>query len=236
MDQAIKIVKFNVPSEGSILLEIPGDTYSGVIVKRVNRFLVTVKVKEKLINCHLHDPGRLKELIFPGSIVNIRKTKGVKTSYSITSCFINKEEILLDTRFHNKIAENFIGESFKREVKEGDSRFDFSIENGFVEVKGCSMQYGDYVIFPDAPTLRGTKHLRGLSKLAQSNMDTNVIFLIFRKNVSKFYPNRVTDPLFSKVFFEAVDKGVNIYLPKMMLVDRTITFQGMCQIGRDPFI
>ncbi len=187
------------------------------------------------MNVHLHDPGRLKELIFPGSKVNIRKSKGEKTSFSITSVIHNGEEILIDTRFHNRIAEIFINGSFRREVTHGDSRYDFGIEDGYVEVKGCSMQLGEYVIFPDAPTSRGAKHIRNLTKMRNEGMDTNLIFLLFRRNTKYFYPNIATDPIFAEAFFKAVSSGVGMIFPRFSMKGDSIFFDGMNTIGENPF-
>lgn len=216
-------------------MKIGTDLIEATVIERKNRFLVEVESSGSTLLAHLHDPGRLKELIFPGAKVNLRKTDGVRTSFSITSVIHNGEEILIDTRFHNRIAELFIIGSFRREVTHGDSRYDFGIENGYVEVKGCSMQMGDYVIFPDAPTSRGTKHIRNLTKMKNEGVDSNLIFLLFRKNTKYFYPNILTDPMFAEAFFEAVSSGVKMIFPRFSMRGDSIFFEGMNRIGENPF-
>ena len=216
-------------------MKIDSELTEATVIERKNRFLVEVESSGRTLNVHLHDPGRLKELIFPGSKVNIRKTKGEKTSFSITSVIHNGEEILIDTRFHNRIAEIFINGSFRREVTHGDSRYDFGIEDGYVEVKGCSMQLGEYVIFPDAPTSRGAKHIRNLTKMRNEGMDTNLIFLLFRRNTKYFYPNIATDPIFAEAFFKAVSSGVGMIFPRFSMKGDSIFFDGMNTIGENPF-
>ncbi len=221
--------------KGTKVLEIDSDLMQAVVLSRPNRFLVKARCGDEILDVHIHDPGRLKELIFPGSMVKIRKAGGLRTSFSITSCILDGEEILLDTRFHNKIAESFIEGGFQREVAHGDSRYDFSINNGYVEVKGCTMQYGNYVIFPEAPTVRGTKHIRNLTAMKKSGLDTNLIFLLFRKNTAFFYPNELTDPIFSSAFFDAVDANVKMVFPRFSMKGGKIFFEGMNQIGKKPF-
>jgi sugar fermentation stimulation protein A len=216
-------------------MKIDSELTEATVIERKNRFLVEVESSGRTLNVHLHDPGRLKELIFPGSKVNIRKSKGEKTSFSITSVIHNGEEILIDTRFHNRIAEIFINGSFRREVTHGDSRYDFGIEDGYVEVKGCSMQLGEYVIFPDAPTSRGAKHIRNLTKMRNEGMDTNLIFLLFRRNTKYFYPNIATDPIFAEAFFKAVSSGVGMIFPRFSMKGDSIFFDGMNTIGENPF-
>ena len=228
-------MEFRKIEYGHRVMKIDSELTEATVIERKNRFLVEVESSGRTLNVHLHDPGRLKELIFPGSKVNIRKTKGEKTSFSITSVIHNGEEILIDTRFHNRIAEIFINGSFRREVTHGDSRYDFGIEDGYVEVKGCSMQLGEYVIFPDAPTSRGAKHIRNLTKMRNEGMDTNLIFLLFRRNTKYFYPNIATDPIFAEAFFKAVSSGVGMIFPRFSMKGDSIFFDGMNTIGENPF-
>lgn len=228
-------MEFRKIEYGHRVMKIDSELTEATVIERKNRFLVEVESSGRTLNVHLHDPGRLKELIFPGSKVNIRKSKGEKTSFSITSVIHNDEEILIDTRFHNRIAEIFINGSFRREVTHGDSRYDFGIEDGYVEVKGCSMQLGEYVIFPDAPTSRGAKHIRNLTKMRNEGMDTNLIFLLFRRNTKYFYPNIATDPIFAEAFFKAVSSGVGMIFPRFSMKGDSIFFDGMNTIGENPF-
>jgi len=228
-------VEFRKIEYGHRVMKIDSELTEATVIERKNRFLVEVESSGRTLNVHLHDPGRLKELIFPGSKVNIRKSKGEKTSFSITSVIHNGEEILIDTRFHNRIAEIFINGGFRREVTHGDSRYDFGIEDGYVEVKGCSMQLGEYVIFPDAPTSRGAKHIRNLTKMRNEGMDTNLIFLLFRRNTKYFYPNIATDPIFAEAFFKAVSSGVGMIFPRFSMKGDSIFFDGMNTIGENPF-
>ncbi|MCL4346107.1 MAG: DNA/RNA nuclease SfsA [Candidatus Thermoplasmatota archaeon] len=225
---------FIYPEIGEEVLRIREPLIHAIVVSRPNRFLVIAEINGKEITVHLHDPGRLRELIYPGAEVLLRKTHGDRTDYSITAAEKGGETILLDTRFHNEIGKRFISEPTGSEVKYGDSRFDFSVNGGFVEIKGCTMQIGDYVIFPDAPSVRGTKHLTELSSLKRNGRASGVIFLIFRWRASYFYPNRVTDQKFAAAFFQAYTTGVEMTFPKFQMEQNSIIFQGMLTLGPDP--
>lgn len=48
--------------------------------------------------------------------------------------------------------------------------------------------------FPDAPTLRGAKHLRGLTRAAAEGYGVGVLFVIQMADVSYLHPNDATDP------------------------------------------
>lgn len=228
-------MKFIKPESGTQLLKIEGQMYSGKVVKRLNRFSVIVNTEMGDILCHLHDPGRLKELIFHGSDVIIRKKEGPKTSYSVTFAVVSNELVLIDKRFDNKIAENFLEIPFLKEVQYKDSRFDFSKDNDFVEVKGCSMKINrDTVVFPDAPSERASKHLRELITLKLEGKNPGIIFLIFSE-ADFFYPNFITDRKFSENFFSAMDAGIDMLFPVIKIKQNVATLHKYASIGKNPF-
>ena len=63
------------------------------------------------------------------------------------------------------------------------------------------------VLFPDAPTERGTKHLR---ELAAFPGPAYVLFVIQMEGVDHFEPNAATDPAFAAALKAAVAAGVHI--------------------------
>jgi sugar fermentation stimulation protein A len=64
--------------------------------------------------------------------------------------------------------------------------------------------------FPDAPTLRGAKHLRELTQLAQEGYGAYVLFVIQMTDVAYLHPNDATDPAFGKALREAAQAGVRV--------------------------
>jgi len=58
--------------KGKVILEIQGDA-EGIFLERVNRFLARVKIGEREEYAHVHDPGRLKELLYPGNSVILKR-------------------------------------------------------------------------------------------------------------------------------------------------------------------
>ena len=223
---------FTFPELNTSILSIGSGMDEAVVVERKNRFLAEISLGDRILPCHIHDPGRLKELIFPGSRVLIRKTAGQKTDFSVTAVILdNGEKVLLDTRFHNSIGKVFIRNPIGSERKYLDSRFDFQIPCGYVEIKGCSMQVYQYVIFPDAPTERGAKHMRELTQAKENGMDAGVVFLITRRDAKYFYPNLATDVKFSKEFFRALDAGVEMIFPKFTLIDSNIIYCGNAELS-----
>ena len=92
-----------------------------------------------------------------------------------------------------------------------NSSFDFywesSAERGFVEVKGVTLEEDGVVRFPDAPTLRGVKHLQELEEARRAGYRTAVCFVIQMENVSWFEPNDRTHPAFGAALRHAAEAG-----------------------------
>jgi sugar fermentation stimulation protein A len=104
--------------------------------------------------------------------------------------------------------------NLRAEVVVGDSRFDFTAtQDGrpvAVEVKGCTLEQGGVARFPDAPTQRGLKHVRGLTRLAGAGWRAVLLIVIQMKGVHVFTPNWDTHPEFGRALIGADAAGVEI--------------------------
>ena len=102
----------------------------------------------------------------------------------------------------------------KREVKFGNSRFDFYVEDGerkvFIEVKGVTLENNGVVSFPDAPTERGVKHINELISCLEMGYEAYIIFVVQMKGVSYFKPNIINHKAFADVLNIAYENGVKI--------------------------
>ena len=96
----------------------------------------------------------------------------------------------------------------------GHSRFDFYWEagerKGFVEVKGCTLEEGNWTYFPDAPTQRGVKHLEELLLARQAGYEAAVCIVIQMAGVDGFSPNDRTHPEFGAALRKAAAGGVEV--------------------------
>jgi len=201
----------------------------GKFIERPNRFLVKFEDGSgKTELAHLKDPGRLKELLIPNVKILLRKAISKnkrKTNYDVIAVFNCGIWVLLNSGFHSDIAAELIesGEikeladySIKRrEYTYGKSRIDFLLTNNenkkmLLEVKGCTLVDGKIAKFPDAPTIRGKKHLDELIFSINEEYKSAVLFLILRDDAIVFTPNIEMDPNFSHTLKEAQNKGVNI--------------------------
>ena len=105
-------------------------------------------------------------------------------------------------------------ENLKAESFHGDSRFDFSFTKDgrqcFLEVKGVTLEDDGVCAFPDAPTQRGAKHLRGLTEAAKAGFGAYVLFVIQMADVKYLRPHDERDPAFGQALREAAENGVTV--------------------------
>ncbi len=220
----------------------------GIFLERPNRFIAEVKLDNgSLETVHVHDSGRIKELLFEGNRVNIKSASNPnrKTKWDMISALSDDgEEILINSAHHRYISENIIrdpeispfGEvdSVRAEVKYGNSRIDYLLtkngENIWVEVKGVSLSVDRVAMFPDAPSTRAQRHLKELMEILEKGDRAAVLLLIFRDS-EYFRPKWETDPVFSKLFYEARERGVEIYPVQLELKDGNINYRGQLPIG-----
>lgn len=217
---------------GTELFTMDWDLQDAIVVDRPNRFVVIADVDGRRIKCHIHDPGRLRELIFPGNRIMIREKLGAKTTHSVACALSGDEFVLLDSRTHPYIARRFLPSSSESEVSVGSRRIDFRCEDEYIEVKGCTLLDGKTAMFPDAPSVRAAEHVALLQDLKRKGYNSTIMFLVMRRDAGCFLPNYSTDPLFSANLESARKDGVNIIFQKMHLEGSSMVYDGnikMCE-------
>ncbi len=205
------------------LFEIP-NLMKGTFISRPNRFIGEIKYKRRIENAHIHDPGRLKELLIEGAEVLFTHSKG-KLKYYIKAVKTNDEWVLIDTALHSKIAMKIFEylpefskvKEIRKEVKIGNSRIDFVLDGVPLEVKGVSLVKDGLSLFPDAPTERGARHVK---EIIEHN---GIILLLIVRRAESFAPNWEMDPKFSKRLSEARKRGIKI-IPVQVSFDGNTIF------------
>lgn len=80
----------------------------------------------------------------------------------------------------------------------------------FLEVKGVTLEDNGVVLFPDAPTERGVKHVRELIRCLEEGFETYVLFVVQMEHALYFIPNRKTHPQFADALCDAQKAGVQL--------------------------
>ena len=207
----------------------------GTFLARPNRFIAHIDMEGQTEVVHVKNTGRCRELLPVGARVWCQKSDNParKTKYDLITVQKGDRLINMDSQAPNIAAGEWLRggglgdvENLRAEVKHGDSRFDFSFFlNGkqcFLEVKGVTLEHDGICAFPDAPTERGAKHLRGLTKAVQEGYGGYVLFVIQMEHVTYLHPNDATDPEFGKALREAAANGVQV-----LAVDCEVTVDEM---------
>lgn len=211
----------------------------GTFLARPNRFIAHVEIDGETQIVHVKNTGRCRELLPAGARVWCQKSDNPnrKTQYDLITVQKGSRLINMDSQAPNHAAKEWLlsgglGQvtDLRAESTYGDSRFDFSFTmNGkpcFLEVKGVTLENDGICAFPDAPTERGAKHLKGLQRCVESGFGGYVLFVIQMSDVEYLHPNDATDPNFGKALREAAAAGVEV-----LAVDCIVTEDSMT-IGR----
>ncbi len=213
-------------------------------ISRPNRFIAHIEIDGKEHIAHVKNTGRCKELLIPGATVFVQEFDSPhrKTKFDLISVYKGDKLINMDSQVPNKVfAEwvtegNLIGkpELLKPEVKWENSRFDFYMEAKgrkiFAEVKGVTLEENGVAMFPDAPTLRGIKHLNELSGCISLGYEAYAVFIIQMSGVERFIPNDITHKAFGDALRAAKDAGVNIIALDCMVTETSITVKNFVDV------
>ena len=208
---------------------------SGIFRSRPNRFIAYVEIDGQEQVCHVKNTGRCRELLVPGTNVWCQEFDSTtrKTKYDLITVQKGSRIINMDSQAPNKAAQQWLMSGglgkiteLRPETTHGGSRFDFSfVKEGkqcFLEVKGVTLEANGICAVPDAPTERGTKHLRELTQAVRDGFGAYVLFVIQMADVSYLHPNDVTDPQFGKALRDAKSAGVEV-----LAVDCHVTVDSM---------
>lgn len=219
--------------------------HKAIFLERLNRFVARVVIDGREERVHVKNTGRCAELLVPGNTVYLEKSDspGRKTAFDLVAVEKRTADgarlVNMDSMAPNRAAREWLeagglGElrCLRAEATIGDSRFDFCAEQDgrrvVVEVKGCTLEEGGVARFPDAPTERGVKHVRGLIELAKQGCRCAILIVIQMKGVHVFRPNWATHPKFGEALLDARAAGVEIIavdctvVPGEVWIDRRI--------------
>ena len=201
----------------------------GKFLERPNRFIAHCEVNGKKEVVHVKNTGKCKELLVPGTTVFLEEHNNPnrKTKFSLISVIKNNRIINMDSQVPNKVVYEALVNSviklpgldeeivnIRCEKTYKSSRFDVYIETenkkAFVEVKGVTLEEEDVVLFPDAKTERGVKHVLELVEASKDGYLAYIVFVVQMSDVKYFTPNIERHKEFGEALSYAKSQGVNI--------------------------
>ena len=208
-------------------MEFTKSLVKGKLIKRYKRFFVDVKLDKETVTAHCANTGSMKGLLDEGNEVYLLPNNNPKRKlkYGLEIIKTRKNLVGVNTHMANKITQHALENNFIKELKNNDlikpevffnkeTRFDFFIKKNkkksFIEVKNVTLfRDKDTAEFPDAVTLRGSKHLLALIDAIKKGYRSYLIFLVQIQNMKKFKIAKDIDAEYYNNYNKARKAGVN---------------------------
>lgn len=217
---------------------------TGTLIKRYKRFLADIRLDDgREVTAHTPNTGSMMGCHAPGSRVWVSDSGNTKRKYPLTweiiqvdgQTLVGINTVRSNHLVREAIENGVIGElqgysTILSEVRYGaeNSRIDLLLRDHpeepdcYVEVKNVTLAEGRIALFPDAVSVRGTKHLRELIAMAGEGFRAAICFCIQRQDVSRFRPADRIDPAYGRMLREARQAGVEVLAYRARLDPRAI--------------
>lgn len=203
----------------------------GRFIDRPNRFIAHVLINGVEETVHVKNTGRCRELLLPNAEVRLAVSDNPNRKTKCDLVAVYKEKlgwVNIDSQAPNKVVQEWLETQdytlVKPEYVYGDSRIDFYMvkdqQEYLMEVKGCTLEIDGIGYFPDAPTERGVKHLKELTKARTLGYECIIAFVIQMEGVSEVRPYISMQPEFGEALEGAKAAGVKVLFLQ-------------CEVGRD---
>lgn len=209
---------------------VPLSLTPAVLIRRYKRFLADVELAGEMITVYCPNTGAMTGCGEPGDVVWLSTSDNPRRKYQYTwelTATQTGHWICVNPQRANEflaqaLARHLIGEfssypSFLAEQKYGEegSRIDFLLQtnsqlHGYVEVKSCTLLLEGEGAFPDAKSVRAHKHLRELTRLAQSKVPTYLVYLVLHSGIQSVRPASEIDATYASLSSAAVAAGLSV--------------------------
>jgi sugar fermentation stimulation protein A len=203
-----------------------GPLIAARFLRRLNRFAALVEVGRHRALAHVANSGRLRELLVHGARVYLRPQgrAGRSCPYDLALVRASGTLVSADARLPNALVAGALAAGgiaplrefgpARPEVRHGRSRLDFVLGDSgrrcLVEAKSVTLVEGGVALFPDAPTVRGRRHVEALARACRRGAAAAVIFVVQRADAVRFRPNVEADTAFARALSRAAKAGVRV--------------------------
>ncbi|HYR18684.1 MAG TPA: DNA/RNA nuclease SfsA [Myxococcales bacterium] len=210
------------------------------LVERPNKFLAICRIARRAVEAHVPDRGRCLDLLVPGQplvLVEVGGQEGIprrRTRYTVLlararaapSPWVSLDPAgaprLVAVALERGLLPELAGHSvvgreltFPRLRARPRPRIDLLLrapsgEDVACEVKSVGAAREGVALFPDAPTLRGLRHLALLARLARRGVPAALVLCAQRGDVSAIAADESIDPAFARALRTARRAGVAV--------------------------
>lgn len=224
-------------------MHLPVPLLEGRLVRRYKRFLADVELDDgRALTAHCPNTGSMLGCDIPGSRVWLSEHDNPKRKYRHSWEMVEAEPGVL-VGIHTGRTNHLVREGIETGVIEpldgyanlraeaayDGGRFDFLLESDgeppcYVEVKNVTAAVDDGVaVFPDARSVRGTRHLRDLIGLKASGHRAVMVYCAQRNDAREVRPADDIDPDYGRAMRDAADAGVELLAYRCELTPEAIT-------------
>ncbi len=220
----------------------------GTLIKRYKRFLAEVELDSGgVVTAHCANTGSMMQVSEPGSPIMLSEAENAarKTKYDWQLTQVNGRwagintavpNILLREGFETGVIPQFTGyDSIQMEVKYGaNSRADAVLtgpnDKMYVEAKNVTLVEDGRALFPDAVTLRGTKHLDELANVVSQGHRALMFFCVQRMEAKSAGIAAHIDPIYAEKIAHVMNAGVEVIAwraditPERIVLERELEF------------
>jgi sugar fermentation stimulation protein A len=203
----------------------------GEFIRRDNRFRIQAAVSGQSVAAHLPNSGRLGELLVRGrqvwlSRADLSAKPTRRTAYDVVLVEYQERLVSVDARVPGRLLAAALRNScldgfhsyteIQQEVRLGSSRLDFRLVGApplspcWLEVKSVTLVEEGIARFPDAPTLRGRRHVQELTQAVNAGYRAVVAFVVQREDALQFSPHRAADEKLALALEQAAEAGVEV--------------------------
>lgn len=221
-------------------------------LQRDNRFVAQCQLIEtgEIVTVHVKNTGRGKEVFVPKALVALSYVPKShrKTAYDLIAVQKEGQWFNIDSQAPNQLVETGLqtgqiklkgvnGQltNLRREVVFQQSRFDFYFETdlgekGFIEVKGMTLENQEIGAFPDAPTIRGLKHVKELIHAQQLGYQCSILFIAQFEKIQIATIHTKMQPELTQAFQQGIEQGLSVQTyacqvtEEQIILDKEIPF------------
>ena len=202
---------------------------NGILIKRYKRFFADVQLDNNIVTAHCPNTGSMMGLLDAGNkvLLSTSDNEKRKLKYTLEVIKLKKSHVGVNTHRTNRIVEKALDDNvfnfvksvteIRREVKYGEnSKVDFVVttpkEEVYIEVKNVTLSRDKKTAeFPDAVTIRGSKHLIELKKLKKKGIRAVMLYVIQRDDINSFKIASDIDSIYTRNLKKAMKSGVEVF-------------------------
>jgi len=222
----------------------------GTLIQRYKRFLADVRLDDgSVVTAHTTNTGSMKTCWEPGDRVLLEPAANPDRKLKFTWLAVERPGgwVGVETGMPNRVVAEAARQDLlpglsglhgvRTEVKYGAERsridvlaLDAEERQVFIEVKNTTLKDGPWVLFPDAVTERGTKHLRELQAMVREGHRAVIALFVHRTDVDRFDAAREIDPTYAAELDRAAETGV-LVLPLAVRLVTSRDAGGLWSLG-----